>query len=92
MVSLNIIYLNSELYIVMQIYNFNIEFIISVSYSVCATKWTITIKESIPGSDYIIRSNRKKCPTVTRLVPEVPFHKNDLTSLAVFIVKLVNIS
>ena len=45
----HLLYLNSELYIVMQIYNLNIEFIISVSYSVCATKLTITIKKSIPG-------------------------------------------
>ena len=50
MVSLNIIGLNYTMsckYI-----NFNIEYnyIISVSYSVCTTKLTITLKKNIPGS------------------------------------------
>ena len=50
----------SEIYIVMQIYNFNIEFK-SVSYSVCATNLTIAIMKSIPAlkrdpSQNILRS------------------------------------
>ena len=43
----------------MQIYVLNIEFIISVSYSVCATKLTITIKKSITTEKLVKQPNCK---------------------------------
>ena len=49
---------------------------------------------SSPGSPSIWLHYSFKPKKVSRrdsLVPEVPFHKNDLTSLTLFIVKLVNI-